>query len=225
MRASILCKKLFNWAGVCCCFAFVVLCVVYSFAVKKANVVRMDAKYSFVVKRYENTEVGSFESEQLGGAGYTMRIDGKTCVAVSVYESLSDAESVKETLGEEYSVYTMSSNDLYLLTNKQKLRATVYEGAFASLDGCIQVLSGEIKRLDNGATQQSSKRILSGLQRQFSYLAKNYQTDFPAYSDLCEQAVEELKEQTGDVIYARKLRALLCRLCENYCNLTRRFSP
>lgn len=225
MRASILCKKLFNWTGVCCCFAFVVVCIIYSFAVKKADVVRIQNNYSFVVKRYENAEVGSFESEQLGGAGYTMRIDGQTCVAVSVYENLTDAERICQELGSEYAVYTMRPNDLYLLTNSQKLCAGKYKGAFSSLDGCIQVLAGEIARLDKGATQQSSKRILNGLKRQFSYLAKSYQTDFPEYADVCQSAEEQLQEDTTDVVYARKLRALLCKLCESYCNLTRQFLP
>lgn len=225
MRASNLCKKLFCWTGVCCCFAFIVVCIVYSFAVKKASVVYVNTDYFFVVKGYENTEVGSFESEQLGGAGYPMLVDGKTCVAINVYNNVSEAERVKETLGEDYWVYTIRSNPLYLLTNQQKIRKESYKGAFASLDGCIQVLSGEIKRLDKGATQQSSKKVLDGLQRQFSYLAKSYQKDFPEYSVLCEKAGEELREETKDIVYAKKLRALLCQLCEKYCVLTRRFSP
>lgn len=225
MRASILYKKIFQFTGVFCCFAFIIFCFVYSVAVKNAKVVRMNTDFSFVVKRYDSAEVGSFESQQLGGAGYAISVNGESCVAVSVYDSVTDAERIQNTLGEEYYVYTMRANDLYLLTHTQKRNAQRYQGAFDSLNGCIQVLSQEIKRLESGATQQSSKRVLDGVQRQLEYLAQTYKNAYPVYAEVCEEAEKKLGKETENIIYAQKLRYLLCWMCEKYCDLTKAFLP
>lgn len=207
--------------------SFVVLltCLTYAHAIQNAVVVSIGERFVFVVKDCENIEVGVFETQQIGGAGYTWSEEDNVYISVGVYSTVSQAERVAETLGEEYQVKVMMPNDLYFTTSTQKRMADMYKGAFSSLDGCMQVLSQEINRMERGATQQSTKRILNEVQRQFRYLQQEYEISYPSYAAVCKNAEEQLGLMTEDIVYASKLRYLLCELSVAYCQLASRFLP
>ena len=112
----------------------------------------------------------------------------------------------------------------YLKGVKQKENAAFFAGAFESLYGCMQVLNGEIKRLERGATQESSKRILQTVSRQFSFLKKQYAEKVAGYANACENAQKRLSEMLSNIIYAKDLRYLLCELSVAYANLSKNFS-
>lgn len=225
MQAGFLCKKILKIFISGCGFIIVTFCLAYAYTLYHADVVRMDRQFSFVVREYESVDVGVFETEQIGGAGYALSLDGKDYVAVNVYNSVSVAERVQTTLGDAYAVHTVKLNDLYFSTRREKRNAEVYIGAFSSLDGCIQVLSQEIERLDTGATQQSSKRVLTLLKRQLSYLSATYAQSYPRFSKVCEKTVLALERETEEIVYAQQLRYVLCSLCVDYSQLTRQFLP
>ncbi len=225
MQAGILCKKIIKSVVTFSAFAFVTVCLLYAYTVYNADVVRMANGYSFVVKSYDSVEVGTFETEQMGGAGYWLDMDGSMAVAVGVYASVATAERVQNTLGDTYAVHTVHANDLYFTTRKEKQNAQTYKNAFSSLDGCIQVLAQEIDRLEAGATQQSTKRVLGELKRQFAYLQKEYANSYPRFVDVCKIAEERLQRETEEIVYAQKLRYVLCELCVQYCQLAEQFLP
>ena len=145
-------------------------------------------------------------------------------VAISVYFSKTQAEIVQSNLSMPSMVLEKTTENLYFKTKKQKQKAKRIIGAFSCLKSCIGVLNGEIERLESGATQQSSKRILSDLRRQFAYLAKEYQKDFVSYAFVCEKASAYLLEITDGTVYVGDLRYLLCALCNSFVDLSKEFS-
>lgn len=214
-------KKLFIYGSI----VFVLTCLAYANALQSAVVVQLNKEFSFVGKSCESVGVGSFETQQIGGAGYVLTDENGSYVAVGVYTSGMDAERVANSLQGDYNVMSISANDLYFTTKAQKKNAEIYQGAFRSLDGCMQVLSQEIARLESGATQQSSKRILNGLKRQFAYLSKTNEDVFPTFAFVCENAERGLEEIALDTVTAQKLRYLLCQWSVEYCQLAREFLP
>ena len=203
----------------------VLACLAYANALQRAVVVQVKKEFSFVGKSFESIGVGSFETQQMGGAGYVLTGIDHSFVAVGVYTSNLDAERVASGLKNGYSVMRVRANDLYFTTNKQKNNAQLYKGAFRSLDGCMQVLSQEIARLENGATQQSSKRILGELKGQFAYLSQTHEKVFPSFALVCNKAEKDLEELAQNIITTAKLRYLLCQWSADYCQLSREFLP
>lgn len=225
MQAEIFWKNWIKNGVIYICLVFVGACLCYASALDMAKIIPIQNRFSFVLQQCDNVEVGSFETSQMGGAGNIIVLDGETYVAVGVYNSIHSAKSIANTLGESYVVRTITANDLYFTTHKQKRNANVYVGALQSLDGCMQVLSQEIERLDRGATQNSCKFIIDNLYKQFSYLAEGYIDFFPTFSKVCLQSADELSSIGKDIVYVQKLRRLLCDLSVEYCQLCAEFLP
>ena len=207
------------------CFMLVFVCLLYANALHYAKVIAVNTSFSFVVKKCDNVAVGGFETEQIGGAGYSITVGGATYVAVGVYDSYSVAQNIAQSLGETYLVHTLQANDLYFTTKEQKKNAAIYVGALSSLNGCMQVLSQEIIRLDNGATQNSSRHVVQDLYNQFAYLGETYKNMYPPFSQVCKESANELLLIGEDIIYAQKLRRLQCALSVEYCQLCKEFLP
>ncbi len=199
----------------------------YAKTLESAQVVGAERNFYFVVSDCRSVEVGTQIIELQGGAGYSLVYKDGEYAAYSVYfsenESMVAQSSVAQT-GESAEIVVVTSAPLYLKTAKQKEQAALIGGAFESLYGCMQVLNGEIKRLERGATQESSKRILQTLSRQFSFLGKEYAETVAGYEKACETAEKRLLEMASDVVYAKDLRHLLCELSVAYANLSKNFS-
>ncbi len=154
-----------------------------------------------------------------------MESEGK--VAYAVYMQKEEALKAQESLlllGERTTVEEKTTERLYLKSRVDKEKKNLYKGAFQSLQGCIQVLSGEVKRLNDGATQQSTKRTLNALSKQTRYMAEAYRNSFPACAALCNSWAERLDGAAEqEIVYVWQLRYMLCEACEGYVQLTKAF--
>ena len=100
----------------------------------------------------------------------------------------------------------------------------MYIGALRSLYGCMTVLEGCVARLEKGTTQESCKRLLMPLQRQFNFLSEKYASGYPSFSQLCKQTAHKLADLGTQTLYVKDLRYLLCELADNYTQLSAVFS-
>lgn len=199
----------------------------YAKTLESAQVAGTERNFYFLVSDYESVEVSTQMIGLQGGAGYSLSYKNGEYAAYSVYfseEESHTAQSSVAKIGESAEIVTVTSSPLYLKTPKQKKEAKLITGAFESLYGCMQVLNGETKRLERGATQESSKRILQTLSRQFAFLGKAYAETVTGYKKVCENAEKRLLEATAGIIYAKDLRYILCELSVAYANLSKNFS-
>lgn len=201
------------------------LCLSFALAIsyQKMQVLPTSKSFYFLVNEDTNVQVSIYESVHDGGAGYYIQTDEAEYVALNVYLSKAEGESVQSNLQEDYTLLCMQANDSYLTTRKQKKDAELLQGAFASLNGCIQVLKAEIRRLEQGATQQSSKELLDILLRQFAYLQKEYKA-LHIFTKWIAYASEPLKEAKEEIVYTHQLRYALCTLCQGYVELTKAYA-
>ena len=201
--------------------------VAYSNVLTNAHTVALNKDFYYLVDTSTHTQAVSTFAQLQGGAGYLLEADSREYVAYNVYFSEQDGTAAKQAL-EAYqtqpSLYTVSVADLVFKTKEEKKQAPIIVSAFSCLDGCMQVLNREITRLDNGATQQSSKRILQTLIKQFMHLSKEYQTSFPEYAAVCANATSQLQACTNDIVYVKDLRYLLCDLGVSYVQLSKDFT-
>lgn len=207
--------------------AFTFSAFLYAKTLENATTVGTEKNFYFLVSDSNSIEVSTQITKLQGGAGYSLIYEENEYAAYSVYfsenESRAAQSSVTQT-GESAEIVVVKSAPLYLKTKKQKKHAALIGGAFESLYGCMQVLNGEISRLERGATQESSKRILQTLSRQFSFLEKKYAERVAGYAKACENAQKRLEEATKGVVYAKDLRYILCELSVAYANLSKNFS-
>lgn len=220
-------KKIAGIAAGFLSVSFTFFAFFYAKTLESAQTVGTEKNFYFLVSDSNSIEASTQLTKLQGGAGYSLFYKDNEYAAYSVYfsenESAAAQSSVSKT-GESAEIVLVTSSPLYLKTVKQKKQAAVILGAFESLYGCMQVLNGEIARLERGATQESSKRILQTLSRQFTFLGKEYSERVAGYKETCENAQKRLSEATADVVYAKDLRYVLCELSVAYANLSKNFS-
>lgn len=206
-------------------FTFAVFC--YAVALNNAKTVGTGKTFYFVVSSSEHIEVSTHLTKWSGGAGYPLAYNGGEYAAYAVYFTESEGETAQtsvEKTGEETEVLALQGNPISFKSRAEKENAVRIVGAFDCLYGCMQVLNKEIARLEQGATQESSKRILKTLTRQFSYLETEHKNTIKGYSSVCKNAKTSLSELTSDIVYAKDLRYLLCELSVAYVNLSKNFT-
>lgn len=207
--------------------AFTVVVLFYAAALHNAETVDVGKNFYFLVSASEHIEASTHLTQWSGGAGYPLSYSGGEYAAYAVYFTESEGKkaqtAVKKT-GEKTEVLVLQGNPICFKSRAEKENSTRIVGAFNCLYGCMQVLNGEIVRLEQGATQESSKRILQTLSRQFSYLQTEHQNTINGYSSVCEKAKTRLSEVTSDIVYAKDLRYLLCELSVAYVNLSKNFT-
>ena len=181
---------------------------------------RNGKNFCFLVSKQSHIQAGMHEAQLNGGAGYLLSHKGREYVALSVYLKVEEGERITCVLkeqGEEVELCMLTATSLQLSGKGDKER--MHQEAIDCLYGCMQVLEQEIVRLDRGATQQSSLKIIKTLIRQFSFLAKKYTQNYPAFTKVCLQAKKFLEECANPILYVRDLRYLLCDLCVSYVDL------
>ncbi len=202
---------------------FITLTAIYAAFLSQAESLWLGKSFYFLVSNTEHVEAGAYDVQLSGGAGYLLDHNERAYVALAVY--LKEEEGISVQGGMDHTTLLQINVDkLYFKTLKQKKNKPLYQGALDCLYGCMEVLGLEIKRLDNGATQQSSMHTLSILLKQLCYLAKAYREDFSACADVCKYASEQLDALLSNIIYVKDLRYLLCDLTSGYIQLASHFS-
>ena len=203
----------------------IVCALIYACMLLGVQKIVLAQSFHFIASSTEHVEAGAHFVTQNGGAGYVMEDDGAQYVVFSVYLKEKEARTVQASLkdyGEETGVFVRGIDTLYV-KNTDRRSIQEIKGAFSSLYGCIEVLQGEITRLDKGATQQSTKRMLTTLKGQFGYLKNAYQEKYPAFSKTCERAEMSLEQEIQTTVFVRNLRYLQCELCVSYLDLAKEF--
>ena len=198
----------------------------YAIVVANAQALTIGKTFYFLVSSSTHVEASTHTAQWQGGAGYLLTSGKREYVVYAVYFSENAGNAVQTVLvggGENVRLLERRAETLYLKTRREKSRANFYGNAFRSLYGIMQVLYGEIARLEEGATQTSSKQIVKSLSRQIDHLSRQY-TSYSAYAKLCRQAGTRLSKISEDAVYAKDLRYELCFLADGYLNLASAFS-
>lgn len=227
MSTGFLKKRIWTSALVVAAVCLIVGAAAYAWALGRTVEIDVSRTFVYLVDTSVNIEASAYTAQYAGGAGYLLSCGEQTYAALSVYLDEEDAEAAKTALlktNGNADTVRITGGKLYLRKASQKRKAEKLKGAFQSLYGNIQVLEREIARLDGGATQQSSKRILGVLERNFSYLAKEYAETFSDFAKTCEDASAFLSRCCEGIVYAKELRYLQCELCVSYVKLSGEFS-
>ncbi len=204
---------------------FFSLCIFfYAAFIHRAQSVWHGKSFYFLVSPTEHIEVGVFDAQLDGGAGYLLNDNGREVVVLAAYLNKTDAITAQTGIAENSELLNISVERLYFKTRREKKNADSYQSALSALYNCMQILEQEIYRLDNGATQNSSRSVLKILQRQFAHMDKEYEGKYSSFSEVCKKAVASLEEIVSDIVYASDLRYLLCELTVGYIALAKEFS-
>ena len=207
--------------------ALVGLFILYAYFLTGVRVVALDTSFYFLVSTSTHVQASTHEITQGGGAGYFFDWENKEYVAYAVYLNEADGQAVQTrvaALDQNVMLLGLYADKLYLKTSKEKRNAEIIKGAFTSLHGCIKVLNEEILRLLSNGTQESSKRVLEVLKKQFAYLKAEYTSTFPKFSALCEQAEKSLVLMLQEYVMVKNLRYLQCELSLSYIRLADNYS-
>ncbi len=199
----------------------------YAKTLSTVETVALNAEFYYLVSEDMQMEAGAEFVRLDGGAGYLLTNGDEEYVALSVYLKERDGVTVLENLknnGKTGRILGRKVDKLYLKTTEQKKQASLYQGAFQSLYGCMQVLEECIFRLEKGMTQESCKRLLNTLKKQVVYLEKEYEGEFEKCASVCKEAKTCLTEMVSNTVYLKDLRYLACFLAEEYVSLANVFS-
>ena len=189
-----------------------------------ATVEAVSQNYYFLVSDSTHIEASTHEIILDGGAGYVLESNGTEYVTVSSYLSSHEAEMVQKGLDRQTRIIALRVDNLYFKTKEEKRNSAKIKAAFQSLSDCIEVLSKETARLEKGGTQESCKRILETLKKQFVFLGREYNSVFLSYGQLCDRTAVQLEKLLNTTIFVSDLRHLQCDLCNSYVSLANEFS-
>jgi len=220
-------KKNLVVAGFATTFLFILNTLFYAFSLYRVKVYDVSKTFYFLAVGEVHIQASTAEIQYDGGAGYLLEDNDKEYIALAVYLQGDEIQAVQSAIANDYKnarILEFHSGKLYMKGRKEKQYATRIVGALESLYGNIQILSLEISRLANGATQSSSKRILSSVERNLRYLSAENAEIFPEYSLVCSRASNALTEYMKEIIYVQDLRFLLCETCASYIRLCEEFA-
>ena len=226
MTVNFIYKRCIYYVGLALVFLSDVFSFFYAVVLSRVSVYTIDKAFYFLVLEDTKLEVASYEVKLDGGAGFLLNHENRDYVALSVYLSGEEGNKVYESILRKYEnakIVKINSGKLYMKRDSEKKLAKKIQGGFNSLYGCIEVLEREISRLDKGATQQSSGRILSKIADNLLYLSKKYKNDFKEFSNVCKNSANALNKSVSGIIYAKELRHILCETCANFIKLSQEF--
>ena len=212
--------KFFKKYATVCAVAFTVFITGYAAFLSFATKISLEQELCFVAMGAESVETCVLDVTKNGGAGYLLD-DGKdTLVALSVYFSKENAESVWVKNKDYYDdLQTLSKpcDTLYLKTRAQKRNGEKIKTDFETVYESAVYLSDVVLSLDNGATQESVKRTANALREKLEIFAQICVTPL---KEPCEQAATGLKDATKGIVTSANLRYVLCQLCDGYARAT-----
>ena len=223
MRRNFFIKKYIYQIGCFASVVFVFLSCFYAHTISKVQTVYIGKSFYFLVSKNTHVEAGAYDIALQGGAGYLLEDNGREYVAWGVYLTEHEAQKVEVGLREDTITLQKSVEKLYFKTPKEKNNGVQVKNTLSWLNDCIKILDLETKRLENGATQESSKRILSDMQKQFAFMGKEYKTQDLSFANVCENAANALETICLSTVFVKDLRYLECELCFSYLKLSERF--
>jgi hypothetical protein len=226
MAAFFLRKKVIGIFTLLLSVLFVLLSFFYSVFLSQIKVVPVRERFYLLVAEELHVEAGAEFVKLEGGAGYLLSLDGKEYLLMSVYLKESEGESVRVALtgmGRAVRLLSVSVENLYFKGN-EKSRANMYVSALNILKGYLSVVGECISKLDNGATQESIKRILTPMRSQLLYLSNAYKRENFIFSNLCDALASELYGIESEIIYVRDLRYLSCGIVDGYLQVCKKFA-
>lgn len=226
MKTDFFCKKRIVALVVCiCCIVFTLGAFFYAGMLKRAERWAVRKSFYFLVRESTHIEASAEFVGLQGGAAYLLSHQGREYVTYSVYLNEETGRTVQAVFNEsDTQLLCVSIADIYFKTKREKAYKEEIKSAFKNLDGCMQFLNGIIDNLESGGTQESAKRLLFSLEKQFSYLASVYVKIFPKYSWVCKKGAKEISDLRADIVYTKDLRYLLCLFADAYVTLGKIFS-
>ena len=226
MSADFFYRKIYKLVAGLAAVCFTVFCFVYALFLSRAKSVEIKTGFFYLVREETNVEVGAEFVKLEGGAGYLLRQNGKDYVVLSVYLQEEDSLAVQANLtdGEDTQLLYAGVDALYFKTYREKKNAAVYVGALEVLREYMGVFDGVIGLLEDGATQESVKRILLPLSRQLSYLSQEYAESYPDFSSVCQRYAKRIEEYCAEILFVGDLRYELCAMTGEYLSLANEFS-
>lgn len=194
----------------------------YAYYIARAEFVWVGKRFYFLVSSDSHVEAATHITRLEGGAGYLLADGEGEYTAYSVYLSDDIAHAVQTNM-QETAQLVEKQVDYLVFKGRNKRLAAFYSGALSGLYGCIDVLSQSISKLEGGMLQQTCKRLLTILEKQFGYMANAYQNEYPIFSQTCKTLRENLGKIISDVVFCRDLRYLLCMACDTYVQLSSEF--
>ncbi len=208
------------------CVFFIFSIVGYCFFLNSRTVIALDKDFYFLTVETQTVEVAALEVKRDGGAGFLLRADNSEKVALSVYFSEFECNQIVELNKKKYEdlqVTRFNCGNLYL-KNASRDEGELLVAAFDNLYGHMLLLNETILRLDNGQTQEDSKRILSEISSNFGYLNKAYAGKYKTLASLYAKGKEVLDEQIKNIVFSKDLRYLLCELSKGYIDFAGEYS-
>lgn len=214
----------FKKVGLGLCLAAIALCCAFSASVSFATERQFIRGFHFVVIVTDKMQAAAGWNALDGGAGYVMQ-SGEG-VAIGVYFSLSDAQSVQKKACEYYprvEVETRRVERLRFLDRTEKRNADKLVAAYATLYEYFRLLFQESVRLLEGGTQESSKRILRSAGEQLVFLGESNAAVDEGFASVCKLAGEDLQTICKESVLVKDLRYFLCKYAEEYLSLIGRY--
>lgn len=185
------------------------------------------AYFHFLVSEDTRVEVSAEFIKLEGGAGYLLRENSRDYVVLSVYLEETDGLAVQEVLAAkniQTRLISLGIDRLIFRGKKEGEKSSLYVGALQSLYGCLCVLEQTVEHLEKGTAQEKAKGILSRLKSQFFFMADVYTGSYGAFAAFCQSVATKLSEKSEGIVYANKLRYLLCETAEGYLKLSKEFT-
>lgn len=201
--------------------------LVYAAFLSQTESVWLGKTLFFLVSEPSCVEAGVYDAQLQGGAGYHFHYNQRDYIVYSVFVSAEEGQSACLSLSssvERVSLLKIIIPYLYFQTYNEKKNITGYTSAIRILYNYIEILNLEIKRLSDGATQQSAKQTLSLLINQLRYTSQIYEENYLIFSQICDDVARTLQSLLKDIVYTKDLRYLLCNLSVNFLQLTSSFS-
>ena len=206
---------------------FVLFTIAYAEFLRAAKVLSFEKSFYFLVMESTSAEVGIFEAQLGGGAGFLLEKKDKEYVALHVYFNKKDGLSVEKRLqneGRNVCILPVKIEALYFKGYEEKKKAAFYKNALENVYAYMKLLGEEIGRLEEGATQRSCGNILRIIARNLNGLFKEYQESYPHCALVCQKIATALENIVEEVIYVKDLRYLLCDFVETYLFLLSQFA-
>ena len=184
-----------------------------------------EREFYFVTSASENVQASLYTVTMDGGAGFPIEDKDMYHIAYSVYftqdTALSAAYAV-QAFGEDVKIIKRSTGKLYFKGRKEKKQKSKTLNALKGLENCMQLLQTEIKRLEDGTTQQASKRRIKAIIMQLRCLA-DANMYISTYAQGCQVSAERLERSIKEIVFVKTLRFELCNLSETYLKTCEKF--
>ncbi|MBQ8657865.1 MAG: hypothetical protein IJ506_01915 [Clostridia bacterium] len=209
------------------CVFFIFAVVGYCCFLNSRAVIALDKDFYFLTIETQTVEASAIEIKRDGGAGFLLKSGKSAEVALSVYFSENEGNKIADLNKEKYEdlkVTHLNCGKLYLKRSVSNDEAKKLADAFDNLYGHILLLNEAILRLDNGQTQEASKRILKEISDNFGYLKNAYAGKYKTLASLYAKGEEALEAQIENIVFAKDLRYLLCELSKGYIDFAGEYS-